>query len=367
MLIASIVYAYGLSYVMEVMRNKRKAQSEFRELMDLVNKYMVFRKIPKDLREEIRKFFNYISESNAKKNDLLSERIILEELSPELRVAVLCHVNSGLLEKVPLFNQIQDSIGQSRSILQEMVLHMRSQVFRPLEAVLKEGNSGNEIFFVTSGTCVQIKWNSITVNVITEGEYYGEAGFLYNAFHPSKSLIFDVGGDASKQRDSVVKNARGFGSASELLSLSPELQVASRGAFASADRTGIDNAPNGHSGMGKRHTFAPIGTPTSLDYEKLRARQRNSMGALGSANNLLGDIGGSTNKTLEVPEQPYAQRYSLVTQSYADLRYITREVRLRYDLLCYVLLCFFMSCYTMLYHPIPCYVMLSCHRNNLTH
>ena len=96
MMVSTVVYAYGLSYVMEVMRNKNKVESEFRELMDLVNKYMAFRKIPKDLREEIRKFFNYVSESDAKKNDLLSERVILEELSPELRVAVLCHVNSGL-------------------------------------------------------------------------------------------------------------------------------------------------------------------------------------------------------------------------------------------------------------------------------
>lgn len=60
------------------------------------------------MREELRKFFNFMSESEARRNDLLSERLILNELSPELRFAVLRHVNSGLLEKVPFFQEIQD-------------------------------------------------------------------------------------------------------------------------------------------------------------------------------------------------------------------------------------------------------------------
>lgn len=332
MLVSSVVYAYGLSYVMEVMRNKRKAEREFRDLMDLVNKYMVFRNIPKDLREEIRKFFNYISESDAKKNDLLSERVILEELSPELRVAVLCHVNSGLLEKVPLFLQIQECIGQSRSILQEMVFHMRSQVFRPLESVLKEGNEGNELFFVTSGTCVQIKWNSITVNVITEGEYYGEAGFLHNSQKPAKSQIFDMTElhkemAATSQSNvlAALGNSCGFSSQGDLLSQG--LASASKGSFG---RIELDkNTPEKrttttpeHVAIGKRNTFSGLNAPSHVEH--VRAQQRGSASSIGSANNMFAEK-METGRLMDLAK-PYAQRYSLVTQSYADLRYITREV-----------------------------------------
>lgn len=74
--------------------------------MDMANKYMDFRKIPHELREELRKFFNFKSDLEARRNDLLSERLILNELSPELRFSVLRHVNSGLLEKVPFFQEI---------------------------------------------------------------------------------------------------------------------------------------------------------------------------------------------------------------------------------------------------------------------
>jgi hypothetical protein len=81
--------------------------------------------IPNELRSEIRMYFNFMEESEARKNDLLSEKLLLEELSPELRFAVsycklshlylcptqylqvLCHVNSGLLEKVKLFRDIK--------------------------------------------------------------------------------------------------------------------------------------------------------------------------------------------------------------------------------------------------------------------
>ena len=337
-MVSTVVYAYGLSYVMEVMRNKNKVESEFRELMDLVNKYMAFRKIPKDLREEIRKFFNYVSESDAKKNDLLSERVILEELSPELRVAVLCHVNSGLLEKVPLFNQIQECIGQSRSILQEMVLHMRSQVFRPLEVVLKQGNAGNEIFFVTSGTCVQIKWNAITVNVITEGEYYGEGGFLHQSYQPHKSQLFDMteihqGGSSFKRNANA--GPRGFSSHNNLLGA--DLLGASKGTFGidldvGAERPSADSAGSMYTGppehqslpMGKRHTFTTAPQSPSAEIEHVRAQQRNST-TIGSASLVKdGSVNADQNNT--AMPKPYSQCYSLVTQSFADLRYITREV-----------------------------------------
>lgn len=36
----------------------------------------------------MRKFFNFMSESDTRRNELLSERIILNQLSPELRFAV---------------------------------------------------------------------------------------------------------------------------------------------------------------------------------------------------------------------------------------------------------------------------------------
>ena len=332
MLVSSVVYAYGLSYVMEVMRNKRKAESEFRDLMDLVNKYMAFRKIPSDLREEIRKFFNYISESDAKKNELLSERVILEELSPELRVAVLCHVNSGLLEKIPLFNEIQECIGQSRSILQEMVLHMRSQVFRPLESVLKEGSAGNELFFVTSGTCVQIKWNAITVNVLTEGEYYGECGFLYSCPRPSKSEIFNVTtdglGDVTSE-SKLTSNERGFASEGNVLSAA--LNEASKKNFFGSELDFLDEKKISDGGSlsqhnsiraPKRHTYA---TPNSTKDDSMQP-QRHSL--------CLTEMNLSSNNQPVLPRKLYLQRYSLVTQSYADLRYVTREV-IR---MCYVVL-----------------------------
>jgi hypothetical protein len=45
-------------------------------------------RIPSDLREDMRKFFNFMSESDTRRNELLSERIILNQLSPELRFAV---------------------------------------------------------------------------------------------------------------------------------------------------------------------------------------------------------------------------------------------------------------------------------------
>ena len=56
----------------------------------MANQYMHFRKIPSHLREDMRKFFNFMSESDTRRNELLSERIILNQLSPELRFAVGC-------------------------------------------------------------------------------------------------------------------------------------------------------------------------------------------------------------------------------------------------------------------------------------
>mmetsp|Transcript_9126 Transcript_9126/g.13739 ORF Transcript_9126/g.13739 Transcript_9126/m.13739 type:complete len:972 (+) Transcript_9126:335-3250(+) len=263
MLVASAVYAYGLSYVMDVIRKNRKHKSEFRELMDMANKYMDFRQIPGDLREEMRKFFNFMSESEARRNELLTERVILNELSPELRFAVLRHVNSGLLDKVPIFREIQEAISEF-TILQTAVMHMQYQVFRPQEIVIREGGLSDEIFFITKGACILVKWGRITVNVLTEGSYYGESGFLANSNAKTSVARFSLPMHESH------------------LSMRSALMTGDTNNVSEANLSTNSGPGGGGSGYGTTATNSPS------------------------------------------PPEGHMQSYSFVTQSYADLRYLTR-------------------------------------------
>lgn len=304
MVVSSVVYACSLSYAMEVIRKNRKHKAEFRELMDMANNYMNFRKLPYDLREEIRMFLNFVSESDARKNELLCERIILEELSPELRFAVLTHVNSGMLEKLPLFVQIREVLGEEHYLLQELVLHMQSQLFKPKEVIIHEGNeSQNELFFITKGTCILLKWNVITLDVLEEEQHYGEGGFLAEVTSGRSALKY-----------AVSKKFRGPIQQPSFL-------------LTTATTASADIVPDRMSLQQKRSSRnlldvirRDITPPRSPAVVQLKQESSGS------------DVGTKLSKEksfikpAETVKVEYKQPCSFVTQTYSDLRYITKEI-----------------------------------------
>ncbi|OQR86191.1 Voltage-gated Ion Channel (VIC) Superfamily [Achlya hypogyna] len=163
------IFAYGITNIVSLVSSLTAQETRFREKMDEINEYMAARELPRELRVEIREFFQNARKS--KENDMLQEQELLNELSAMLRSKIALAINDHFLWKFPFFK------GSDPNFIMDLALSMRMICFAPFEDVCVEGELGHEMFFIFRGAVEVIKDN-IQITVLGENQYFGEMAIL---------------------------------------------------------------------------------------------------------------------------------------------------------------------------------------------
>ncbi|RHY30750.1 hypothetical protein DYB32_006214 [Aphanomyces invadans] len=143
------IFAYGITNVRPI---------------DEINEYMAARDLPRQLRIEIRDFFQNARKS--KENDMLQEQDLLNDLSAMLRSKIALAINDHFLWKFPFFK------GSDPNFIMDLALSMRMICFAPFEDVCVEGELGHEMFFIFRGA-VEVLKDGVQVTVLGENQYFG--------------------------------------------------------------------------------------------------------------------------------------------------------------------------------------------------
>lgn len=149
--------------------NLNAVETEFRSKMDGVNAYMDARKLPRNLRGEIREFFHNARKS--KETNLNKEAHIFKDLSALLRSKIAFAVNDAMIRTMPFFH------GAEPNFIMELALRMSMVCFAPFEVIVYEHELGEEMFFIFRGAVEVIK-DEKTIVVLGEKQYFGEMAIL---------------------------------------------------------------------------------------------------------------------------------------------------------------------------------------------
>ena len=95
------------------------------------------------------------------------ESDFLSGLPQGLQNEVSVFLKREILEKIHVFR------GVSNEFLIEVSSHMRPQVCIPNETIFKEGDTGNEMFFVIRGN-LQVFSGDKKISTLTDGDFFGE-------------------------------------------------------------------------------------------------------------------------------------------------------------------------------------------------
>ncbi|ETW06265.1 hypothetical protein H310_02559 [Aphanomyces invadans] len=165
------IFAYGITNIVALVSSLTAHETAFREKMDEINEYMAARDLPRQLRIEIRDFFQNARKS--KENDMLQEQDLLNDLSAMLRSKIALAINDHFLWKFPFFK------GSDPNFIMDLALSMRMICFAPFEDVCVEGELGHEMFFIFRGA-VEVLKDGVQVTVLGENQYFGEMAILNN-------------------------------------------------------------------------------------------------------------------------------------------------------------------------------------------
>jgi Cyclic nucleotide-binding domain/Ion transport protein len=170
MLLGVGVYGYLIGNVANILSKRDPAKAQYFENIESLKAFSNFRNIPIGIQKKIRDYFAYIW----KKRLGYDESAFISKLPSGLQDEVSLFLKRDILEKIPLFKGIDDMF------LKEMSLHLRPLVFTPGEYVFKEGDKGNEMYFVIRGRLEVVEKDSKIRNILKDGDFFGEIALFKN-------------------------------------------------------------------------------------------------------------------------------------------------------------------------------------------
>ncbi|KAI5105522.1 cyclic nucleotide-gated cation channel beta-1 isoform X10 [Silurus meridionalis] len=160
----------GNAYMRDVVGAATADQTQYRSCMDNTVKYMGSNRIPKDVQNRVKTWYNYTWQSQG----MLDEDELLMQLPDKMRLDIAVDVNYSIVSKVPLFE------GCDRQMIYDMLKRLRSVVYLPGDYVCKKDEVGREMYIIKSGA-VQVVGgpDGKTIFVtLKAGSVFGEISLL---------------------------------------------------------------------------------------------------------------------------------------------------------------------------------------------
>ncbi|KAF4094298.1 hypothetical protein AMELA_G00011460 [Ameiurus melas] len=145
-------------------------QTHYRSCMDSTAKYMGSNRIPKDVQNRVKTWYNYTWQAQG----MLDEEELLVQLPDKMRLDIAVDVSYSIVSKVPLFE------GCDRQMIYDMLKRLRSVVYLPGDYVCKKDEVGREMYIIKSGA-VQVVGgpDGKTIFVtLKAGSVFGEISLL---------------------------------------------------------------------------------------------------------------------------------------------------------------------------------------------
>jgi hypothetical protein len=164
------VYGYIIGNVASILAKRDPAKSQYFDNLEQLNAFVRYRDIPAALQKRIKEYYAYIW----KKRLGFDEMTFLSALPMGLRTEVELHLKCQVLDKIPLFQELDNSF------IEEVALNLKPDVYTPGEFICKEGQESDKMFFVIKGELLVLRQDGSVINILKDGDFFGEIALLNN-------------------------------------------------------------------------------------------------------------------------------------------------------------------------------------------
>jgi len=169
MLLGASIFAFIVGNIASLFSNLDSAKVTHWNRIEAVTQYLRHRNVPHELNTKVRNYYEYMW---ARRRGL-KEDVFLNDLPEPLRLEVLMHITSELLERVPLFKYCSPAL---RNIL---LMALKLQTYAPEDYITHEGEIGKEIFFISQGKVEITSDDGKNAHgTLDEGDYFGDMTFI---------------------------------------------------------------------------------------------------------------------------------------------------------------------------------------------
>lgn len=170
-LLGASMYAFVIGSIASLVSRIDGGKAAFWDRVENVTAYLRARRIPPAINAHVRSYYEYVW-ATYRGTDHQS---LLRDLPPPMRLDVLLHLTQDLLVHVPMFRHCTTAL---RDVL---LLAMRPAIYAPGDAILREGEYSDGVYFLSRGTVeVLSEQGKRTHGTLGSGDHFGELSLLLN-------------------------------------------------------------------------------------------------------------------------------------------------------------------------------------------
>jgi hypothetical protein len=162
------MYGYIIGNVSTLLANLDVSKAAFRRRMEEINAFMKTRRLPPELRSKIRDYYDYMWEVHQS----TGEEPLLGKLPRSLALEVSLYLNREILEKVPFFKDADEVF------IREIVTELRPLTFVPGDYIVRKGEYGDRMYFISSGAVDVIREEPTVLATLRSGSPFGEMSLI---------------------------------------------------------------------------------------------------------------------------------------------------------------------------------------------
>ncbi len=169
MIVGVGVYGYVIGNVASLISNIDITRARYLKQLEDINSFLTYKSVSKRVRQKVNDYYHYIWD-----NRIAQEGYeILRNLPPSIRTELSLEINKKLIQKVPFFKNTD------KAFISDVISQLEQQIFLPGDIIFKQGDIGNCIYFISSGTVnVLADDNTTVLATLKEGDYFGEIALI---------------------------------------------------------------------------------------------------------------------------------------------------------------------------------------------
>lgn len=163
MIWGAVTFGVFVSQVISLIQSINSSSNAYKEKQTQVKEYMDFCKVPRELRNRIREYYEVKYHRK-----MFDEAAILDELNPLLREKVV-NYNCRALVKSVEFLATADA-----DFVSDLISTLKEEVYLLGDKIIEEGHIGSQMYFIKQGSVSVTTQSQMRPRMLSEGEHFGE-------------------------------------------------------------------------------------------------------------------------------------------------------------------------------------------------
>ncbi|XP_034177734.1 potassium/sodium hyperpolarization-activated cyclic nucleotide-gated channel 1 isoform X2 [Osmia lignaria lignaria] len=167
MMIGRVLECYIIVMLVHIKAGRRASKSKFQEIMNQVIAYTIQKQLPSHMKNRLLAYYYYRF-----RNSYFREKLILQNLSEQLRQEIALQSCHRLVENVAIFKTLP------KNVLRSIVRNLKFELYLPNDVIVKAGAQGDCMFFLSAGTVAVLTPTGKEICHLDDGAHFGEVALL---------------------------------------------------------------------------------------------------------------------------------------------------------------------------------------------